>query len=51
MLAIGDAAPFSPPSAGSVVRPFEPQHWHMLEMRIADPDGRQFSVQASLPRP
>ena len=51
MIAVGDAARFSPPSAGSVVRPFEPQHWHVLEMRIADPDGRQLSVQAPLPEP
>lgn len=48
VFAVGDAARFSPPSAGTVVRPFEPQHWHVLEMLLADPDGRPLSVQAPL---
>jgi len=43
------AAEFTPPSAGVVVRPFEPQHWHVLELLLADPDGRELSVQAPLP--
>lgn len=49
MLAVRDAAEFSPPPSGTVVRPFEPQHWHVLELLLADPDGRHFSVQAPLP--
>ena len=49
MVAVSDAAGFSPPRAGTVVRPFEPQHWHALEMLLADPDGRELSVQAPLP--
>jgi hypothetical protein len=49
MLAVDDAAKFTPPSSGEVVRPFEAQHWHVLEMLVADPDGRQLSVQAPLP--
>jgi hypothetical protein len=51
VLAVGvrDAARFSPPSAGTVVRPFERQHWPALEMTLADPDGRPLSVHAPLP--
>ncbi|WP_437622216.1 VOC family protein [Sorangium sp. So ce1151] len=49
VVSVIDAAQFSPPSAGSVVHAFEAQHWHMLEMLLADPDGRQLSVQAPLP--
>ncbi|WP_437656051.1 VOC family protein [Sorangium sp. So ce1182] len=49
VVSVADAAQFSPPSAGSVVRPFEAQHWQVLEMLLADPDGRQLSVQAPLP--
>ena len=49
VLAVTQAAQFSPPSSGTVVRPFEPQHWQVLEMLLADPDGRELSVQAPLP--
>ncbi|WP_437832745.1 VOC family protein [Sorangium sp. So ce1153] len=49
MVSVTDAAQFSPPSAGTVVHPFEAQHWQVLEMLLADPDGRQLSVQAPLP--
>jgi methyltransferase (TIGR00027 family) len=49
MIAVTEAARFSPPSAGTVLRPFEPQHWQALEMLLADPDGRELSVQAPLP--
>ena len=51
MLAIGvaDAAQFEPPRAATVVRGFEPQHFPVLEMVIADPDGREHSVHAPLP--
>ncbi|WP_394840912.1 hypothetical protein LZC95_28030 [Pendulispora brunnea] len=50
-LAVGvrDAAKFSPPSSGVVVSPFEPQHWPVLQMVVADPDGRHISVHAPLP--
>jgi hypothetical protein len=48
MLGVNDAQKFTPPSSGAVVRPFEEQHWHVLEMLLADPDGRHFSVQAPL---
>jgi hypothetical protein len=49
VVAVRDAAGFSPPSSGTVIRPFEPQHWQVLEMLLADPDGRELSVQAPLP--
>ena len=49
MLAVKDATQFSPPKAATIVRPFEPQHWHVLEMLLSDPDGREISVQAPLP--
>jgi hypothetical protein len=51
VLAVGvaDAKAFVPPSAGTVVQPFEPQHWPVLELVLADPDGRQISVHAPLP--
>ena len=49
VLAVRDAANFSPPSSGSVVRPFEAQHWGVLEMQLADPDGRHLGLQAPLP--
>ncbi|KYF96195.1 hypothetical protein WME98_00450 [Sorangium sp. So ce296] len=48
VVAVADPARFSPPSAGAVLRPFEPQHWRALEMLLADPDGRPLSVQAPL---
>lgn len=51
VLAVGvaDASAFTAPSAGHVVRPFEPQHWPVLELVLADPDGREISVHAPLP--
>jgi hypothetical protein len=48
VVAVADAAQFSPPSAATLIRSFAPQHWHMLEMLLADPDGRELSVQAPL---
>lgn len=48
-IAVTDAAQFSPPRAGTVVRPFEKQHWPVLQMMLEDPDGRQLSVEAPLP--
>lgn len=46
---VDDAARFSPPSAGAVLRPFERQHWPELQMLLADPDGRELGVHAPLP--
>jgi hypothetical protein len=49
VLAVPDAATFVPPGSGQVVRPFEAQHWDVLELLLADPDGRTLRVQAPLP--
>ncbi|HVJ16845.1 MAG TPA: hypothetical protein VM686_15500 [Polyangiaceae bacterium] len=49
VLATANAATFTPPNSGTVVRPFEAQHWGVLELVLADPDGRHLSVQAPLP--
>jgi hypothetical protein len=49
VIAVTDAAEFEAPASGTVVRPFERQHWPVLEMLLADPDGRTLSVQAPLP--
>jgi hypothetical protein len=48
VLQVDDAEHFEPPSAGTVERDFEEQHWQVLEMVVRDPDGRRFSVQAPL---
>ena len=50
-LAVADAARFTPPQSGTVVRPFEKQHWPALQMLLADPDGRQLAVEAPLSSP
>jgi hypothetical protein len=47
-VSVADAAKFSPPGSGSVVRPFERQHWPALQMLLGDPDGRQLAVEAPL---
>jgi methyltransferase (TIGR00027 family) len=46
MLEVGNAQAFLPPSSGKVVRPFELQHRGVLELLLADPDGREIRVQA-----
>jgi len=48
-LQVGDAATFEPPRAATVVRPFAPQHFPVLEMMLHDPDGREISIHAPLP--
>ncbi len=45
VIAVPDPAKFEAPASGTVVRPFERQHWPVLEMLLADPDGRTLSVQ------
>lgn len=49
VLSVPDQAGFEPPKAGEVDRPFEAQHWGVMEMLLRDPDGRGVSVQAPLP--
>jgi hypothetical protein len=46
---VADAGRFEPPPAGEVRSPFTPQHWAVVEMVVADPDGRPVSFQAPLP--
>jgi hypothetical protein len=48
ILHVADAKSFTPPD-GTVTQPFEAQHWGMLEMRLADADGRAVSLQAPPP--
>jgi hypothetical protein len=48
IVGVDDAATFTPPAAGTVDRPFTPQHWDVTEMLLGDPDGRPVSVQAPL---
>jgi hypothetical protein len=48
-IGVADAEGFTPPRAATVVRGFEPQHFPVLEMVLADPDGRELSVHAPLP--
>ncbi|MCA9596835.1 MAG: hypothetical protein KC776_26145 [Myxococcales bacterium] len=45
-LATGSAEGFQPPAAGTVTQPFEKQHWGVLQMLVADPDGRPVSIEA-----
>ena len=49
IVGIDDSERFEPPRAGTVDRPFEPQHWNVVEMLLCDPDGRHLSLQAPLP--
>ena len=46
---VADAAGFTPPASGTVLRPFERQHFPALEMLLGDPDGRTVGVHAPLP--
>jgi hypothetical protein len=49
ILVVDDSASFQPPTAGTVERPFTPQHWDVVEAVLRDPDGRPVSVHAPLP--
>jgi hypothetical protein len=49
ILAIADSSDFAPDPAPRFIRGFEPQHWHVAEALIADPDGRTVSLHAPLP--
>jgi hypothetical protein len=49
ILSTADSTTFTPPSAGEVVHGFEPQHWDVVQMLLADPDGRHVGVEAPLP--
>ena len=48
-LGVAEATRFVPPTAGRVLHPFEAQHWPVLQLMLADPDGREIAVNAPLP--
>jgi hypothetical protein len=41
-------ASFEPPTSGKAKRPFIKEHWGVLQMLVADPDGREIAIEASL---
>ena len=51
IVGVDDAAAFEPPSSGTVVHPFTPEHWGVLEMILEDPDGRALALHAPLRAP
>ena len=44
IIAVEDSTTFTAPSAGTVQRGFEPQHWGVSEMLLLDPDRRPIRV-------
>ena len=44
ILGVADSTAFTP--ALDFARPFEPQHWGVVEALVRDPDGRVVSLQA-----
>ena len=48
-VSVEDSGRFTAPQSGTVVQPFEEQHWSALQMLLADPDGREIAVEAPLP--
>lgn len=50
VLGVKSAEAFEAPRAATVSRPFEKQHWNVLELLVRDPDGRTLAVQAPLGR-
>ena len=49
ILHVADADNFAPGRPLDYARPFEPQHWGVLEAVVRDPDGRPVSLQAPTP--
>ncbi len=49
ILSTADSATFTAPAGADVVHGFEPQHWGVVQMLVADPDGRHVAVEAPLP--
>ncbi len=49
VLGVADSTRFSPDRAAEYARPFEPQHWGVVEALVFDPDGRLVSLQAPVP--
>jgi hypothetical protein len=47
ILQVADSASFAPKATTlNFDRPFQPQHWGVVEAIIKDPDGREVSLQA-----
>lgn len=49
ILGVADSTCFDPSRAPEYARPFEPQHWGVVEALIVDPDSRVVSLQAPIP--
>lgn len=49
ILDVADSTRFAPDRTPDYERPFEPQHWGVLEALLRDPDGRLVSLQAPVP--
>jgi hypothetical protein len=49
ILGVADSIMFAPEPVPETVQPFTPRHWAVTEAIIADPDGRNVSLQAPLP--
>ena len=49
ILGVADSTSFTPSRAPDYARPFEPQHWGVVEALIVDPDARVVSLQAPVP--
>jgi hypothetical protein len=49
ILQVADSTRFAPSRPPTFARPFEPQHWGVVEALVEDPDGRTVSLQAPLP--
>lgn len=50
-LGIADPAAFTPPSAATLKRGFERQHFPVLEMVLGDPDARDIRIHAPIAAP
>ena len=48
IVAVDDAATFTPPTMSTIERGFEPQHWRVSEMLLLGPDRMRLSIQAPL---
>ncbi len=49
ILDVADSTRFAPAREPEYARPFEPQHWGVVEALVVDPDGRLVSLQAPVP--
>jgi len=49
ILHVEDSTTFESPAAASVAKDWVPEHWGVMEMHLANADGRLLSLQAPLP--